>query len=879
MIHQNDDYKTLIELLYPSIEASGNVYYGQTRKLIMDEILDKNDLGFESHIDSIRVKDSSADYGFIYKKYFYWKLGPWSDSFEYEEDIDYGVYYGKYKLNIENKKIDEELHSGSFSSYEKDIIPEFNGIALTGGDDPTEKEEYDGRNFYILKEDNNYYLYIAVPQSKNQCSKPLTLTAVGGSTKIRIVAYVNENEQVPITDDNKWYEYKKNNGSWTGYDGSFIELENGDNVSLRSTEFRPTQFSYDLYSVIEYDSSNTDNTKIEATGSISSMSAITGDFKYNYYNLFHGFNILTRAPKISGKIAYDSEYCQTFDGCTSLVNVPDELPAMSLNESCYQGMFYGCVSLIKAPYLPATDLPDLCYSQMFMSCSSLSYIKCNVKIADNSSFDDWVEDVSEDGIFYCNEEFALELPIDDTAGIPVGWKVRDINNTHATCMMYCKYDTAGPVIRYGHDFASYIKDGKVIKFTPSKTVDLGEGGEIHDIEFVGFDNENVLDENDILPGNIHFSGSLTNYLIDSYNETITSGAVINRNKYDHGIMITSGSNSDSNGRGDITTQSTLSNMEKSFDENNNHPMNTYNADGSYNQEIWGYKVFNSPVQFRNGIYGENFSITSTYNDTDDGYNRKLIFSCNSANGIVESSDIDTSNLTFTHEYYPQHGAVNKAYIGIGNSYDSHAYIVAENSLPGYNSITIECNSNVAVATSAKIQIDSDKINVYFSSPEPVFSANSSGVVIKELTSVGNIIPSTSNATIGNADHAYKDIYATNIHGKLYTDVNQSSSNYYLGVGDITLITIRRKTPLPQNTGMVVFELGSIYLTSDTNYEILPCNLLFSQNNGTLQHGPDNIYGTQNHFEDNYKFKLLSGGAIISGDLTDQGVIVLAMRIE
>lgn len=33
-------------------------------------------------------------------------------------------------------------------------------------------------------------------------------------------------------------------------------------------------------------------------------------------------------------------------------------------------------------------------------------------------------------------------------------------------------------------------------------------------------------------------------------------------------------------------------------------------DGSVNQDIWGYKCFNSPVSFRNGIYGDTYSIKS-----------------------------------------------------------------------------------------------------------------------------------------------------------------------------------------------------------------------------------------------------------------------------
>ena len=42
----NNDYNELAKLIYPSIEASGNVYYGQTRKLAIDELFNINDGGF-----------------------------------------------------------------------------------------------------------------------------------------------------------------------------------------------------------------------------------------------------------------------------------------------------------------------------------------------------------------------------------------------------------------------------------------------------------------------------------------------------------------------------------------------------------------------------------------------------------------------------------------------------------------------------------------------------------------------------------------------------------------------------------------------------------------------------------------------------------------
>ena len=58
-INNRDDYDKLARILYPSIEASGNVYYGQTRKLTMDEILGKNELNFESHIETFKQGDET----------------------------------------------------------------------------------------------------------------------------------------------------------------------------------------------------------------------------------------------------------------------------------------------------------------------------------------------------------------------------------------------------------------------------------------------------------------------------------------------------------------------------------------------------------------------------------------------------------------------------------------------------------------------------------------------------------------------------------------------------------------------------------------------------------------------------------------------------
>ena len=84
-------------------------------------------------------------------------------------------------------------------------------------------------------------------------------------------------------------------------------------------------------------------------------------------------------------------------------------------------------------------------------------------------------------------------------------------------------------------------------------------------------------------------------------------------------LITSGSDSGWLGKklqGDNTSTIDLSKINPLFDkelyEKYRPGVNT--NDGSVNQDIWGFKCFNSPVSFRNGIYGDTYSIQSIEND-------------------------------------------------------------------------------------------------------------------------------------------------------------------------------------------------------------------------------------------------------------------------
>ena len=89
-----------------------------------------------------------------------------------------------------------------------------------------------------------------------------------------------------------------------------------------------------------------------------------------YYGMFNSCGRLVNAPQLPATTLAESCYQGMFYNCTSLVNAPT-LPATTLASGCYYEMFYDCTNLVNAPVLPATTLVDSCYYAMFRGCTSL----------------------------------------------------------------------------------------------------------------------------------------------------------------------------------------------------------------------------------------------------------------------------------------------------------------------------------------------------------------------------------------------------------------------------------------------------------------------------------------------------------------------------
>lgn len=682
-INVHDDYEKLVKLLYPSIEASGNVYYGQTRKLTTDEILGKNLLNFESHIETF----NKGVYG--YKSYFNWRLGPLSGSvqvvpidnnldcriegyqlptavdpmirdsvirlykdgtsanLEVADDpavyID-GTIFVKYRLNVSSKAVEQLTNSGSFPVYENNVEPVFECFVVTDWFDPSNVDGFNiydikDRNFFVEYKNGECYLYIQLmsdevqsPNVKIDLNQPMTFTALQANSQVKF-----------RWNDASSYEINQYNGyGWVSIpdnDHTVVLQNEGDKVSIR------------YFDVVNNTTSNPRfylTGSVKASGNICSLlSNLYGEansridftaynlkFSYMFQNqtaltdvselymyiqrasssccayMFDGCTYIAYPPKLTIEYAASNCFEAMFSNCTRLKYAP-ELIATDLANSCYYMMFAGCTSLNNAPYLPATTMYQNCYDSMFSGCTNLKYAMAILPAKNlnaycyNSMFSSCV-----------NLRTAPVLPATSTPRDCYSYMFSGCSELSYVC---CLADNLNP--SYPPTITNWLNDvadtGKllVLSNAPQHLVDSLPTG----WQLVRLTEGDVSDINNI---EVRHPGIGFNCRLSDSEEP---------NKYFY--VATSGADSVNNGRGkldDDTTFNMLStNPVLSDTEYDTCDLNTGNA----NQEIWGYKCFNSPVSFRNGIYGECASLI-TSNPNDEGLNVRLDASL--SHGIVDN---------------------------------------------------------------------------------------------------------------------------------------------------------------------------------------------------------------------------------------------------
>ena len=228
--------------------------------------------------------------------------------------------------------------------------------------------------------------------SKDNGKTWTTITSSSGDVATRIPVAFGDVVRFKGTNS----AYANNVSSYVTFSGTTCKFSARGNVMslINSTNFRNIDTVNPLAFLYLFRDCNT---LINATDLMLPATTISNTC---YAGMFMDCKGLVNAPSILPAPELKN-YCYQvmFRGCISLVTAP-EMPATTLAQGCCATMFSGCTNLEQAPELPASTLANYCYQDMFRDCSKLNYIKClatNISAAACTA--GWVQGVATAGTF------------------------------------------------------------------------------------------------------------------------------------------------------------------------------------------------------------------------------------------------------------------------------------------------------------------------------------------------------------------------------------------------------------------------------------------------------------------------------------------------
>ena len=278
-------------------------------------------------------------------------------------------------------------------------------------------------------------------------SKFFTLTALSAST----ISFGQLNTS-------KVFSYQKNGT------GSYQQVTSATTISLQEGEYARFYCPNTGDTTFNTAGNGSSSTwSIRATGAVKASGHITSLInencpntmgKYCFYWLFmpsstdNRNDIVDASELILPTTTSEACYQDMFTRC-NIVHAP-KLPATSLAEKSYYGMFSGCIHLVDDIILPATRLSNNCYRSMFKGCTSLpsaniyasqfletayyrrdmfrncsnfnTLILPNLINAPSTSDTTWLISVAATGTVYQNAEATWDKST-ASMGIPKGWTV------------------------------------------------------------------------------------------------------------------------------------------------------------------------------------------------------------------------------------------------------------------------------------------------------------------------------------------------------------------------------------------------------------------------------------------------------------------------
>ena len=220
--------------------------------------------------------------------------------------------------------------------------------------------------------------------------------------------------------------YSTDNGTtWT--EGNSVNVNSGDKVLWKGTMTPATYQGIGKFSSTAEFNAQGNAMSLLFGVNFKGQTSLTGK-DWAFCSLFYNNAKIVNAENLSlpATTLEESCYDSMFYGCASLTTAP-ELPATTLTDGCYNGMFRGCTSLTTAPELSATTLVGACYYSMFNGCTSLNYIKAMFTTTPSATYTyNWVNGVSATGTFVKNA--AAQWNVSGVNGIPNGWTVQTASN-------------------------------------------------------------------------------------------------------------------------------------------------------------------------------------------------------------------------------------------------------------------------------------------------------------------------------------------------------------------------------------------------------------------------------------------------------------------
>ena len=266
------------------------------------------------------------------------------------------------------------------------------------------------------------------------------LTSQQGSSEPNVLQVINDGESISLAANTYYNIYRTTLPGWDGFrikatqddtDVTFNYADQADNIQY-SLDLGATWTSYTSVSAIQLNANdeicfrgqraNYKNAKDDEYGTPNNKPIFTATKK-----CYIAGNIMSLLADKENPVedAFNGAFSKGSGSAIDYIDIdpkdPLILPATTMAERCYKGMFRKSTSLTFGPDLPATVMAADCYNSMFRDCSSLQSVRCYVSCfigGENDEYtkanynrdaimswlDKWMDGITTSGNIYCHPD-------------------------------------------------------------------------------------------------------------------------------------------------------------------------------------------------------------------------------------------------------------------------------------------------------------------------------------------------------------------------------------------------------------------------------------------------------------------------------------------